>query len=175
MSLAAPDAVATLEFDRNHLVVGSDTDIRQGLSAVVLDSTQLWLACDEGCRLERLTRSSASELHFGSTAIDLSDFLALPADAKEEADIERPGHRLWMAVARRLHSVKRRSPKRATEAEVATVHEVTRRQQAPPCARAARREDPDARLRLTSRRDDCELAGVERPARRDRPERKIHT
>ena len=31
-------------------------DLRTGLSAVALDGNTLWLACDEGCRVERLTK-----------------------------------------------------------------------------------------------------------------------
>ena len=54
-----PSGLATLEFDRHKLIIGDDTDIRQGLSALAFHKDDLWLACDEGCRLERLTGKSS--------------------------------------------------------------------------------------------------------------------
>lgn len=109
-------AVASLQFDRDDLTVGDDKDIRDGLSAIACDGTHLWLACDEGCRLERLTREGAG-LAFGShRAFPLADVLDLPAPAKagkpeDEADVEGMDVDegwLWLIGS---HSVKRKNPK----------------------------------------------------------------
>jgi hypothetical protein len=114
---AVPADVALLEFDHANLITGDDADIRNGLSAVVVDGDALWLACDEGCRLERLSRADASGLRFASHAVfPLSDFLALPAAVKEEADIEGldiDDEWLWMIGS---HSLKRKRPKKETDA-----------------------------------------------------------
>jgi hypothetical protein len=58
----SPVPTATLEFDLTQLIVGKDADIRQGLSAVALENQHLWLAYDEGCRLERLTRTGSGSV-----------------------------------------------------------------------------------------------------------------
>jgi len=112
ISDSAPLGIATLEFDRDKLIVGTDTDIRQGLSAVALHGQDLWLACDEGCRLERLSRTG-SELSFSDHRVfPLESVLALPADPKEEADVEGmdiDGGWLWLVGS---HSVKRKKPKK---------------------------------------------------------------
>jgi hypothetical protein len=101
---------ATLEFDRRQLAVASGADLRQGLSAVVAHERQLWLACDEGCRLERLARSS-SALHFRDHHVfPLDGLLRLPAGPEEEADIEGldiDDGWLWLIGS---HSVKRKKP-----------------------------------------------------------------
>lgn len=112
MSDSALLGIATLEFDRDKLIVGTDTDIRQGLSAVALHGQDLWLACDEGCRLERLSRTG-SELTFSAHRVfPLESVLALPAGPKEEADVEGmdiDGGWLWLVGS---HSVKRKKPKK---------------------------------------------------------------
>jgi hypothetical protein len=106
----------TLQFDPSNLKVGDNKDIRDGLSAVALHGQDLWLACDEGCRLERLTQAS-SELTFSShRSFPLAEFLELPAVQKEgkpeeEADVEGmdiDDEWLWLVGS---HSVKRKNPK----------------------------------------------------------------
>jgi Protein of unknown function (DUF3616) len=108
---------AALRFDPNHLTVGDEKDIRVGLSAVAFDGQELWLACDEGCRLERLSRAG-SELAFSSHRnFPLAKFIDLPAKRKEgkpeeEADVEGmdvDDGWLWLVGS---HSVKRKNPKK---------------------------------------------------------------
>jgi hypothetical protein len=110
MPPATASGSITLDFDRHNLLVAGDTDIRLGLSAVALNGDTLWLACDEGCRLERLTRTAADT--FGKhTSFPLEDVLALPAGPAEEADIEgmyADEGWLWFIGS---HSIKRKKPK----------------------------------------------------------------
>jgi hypothetical protein len=106
-----PSATVQLEFDPTRLIIGEDTDIRQGLSAVAAVSDTLWLACDEGCRLERLSRTSADAKFASHQVFPLEEMLALPADPSEEADIEGmdiDDGWLWLVGS---HSVKRKKPK----------------------------------------------------------------
>jgi uncharacterized protein DUF3616 len=114
--------VARLEFDPKRLTVGDDTDIRQGLSAVVLHEANVWLACDEGCRLERLSQSDTFGLSLAAQAVfPLADLLALPATSDEEADIEEldiDDGWLWLVGS---HSVKRKRPKNDEPSEAAAV------------------------------------------------------
>jgi len=104
---ASPDTVA-LQFVPSALHIGT-VDLRTGLSAVALDGDTLWLACDEGCRLEALRRDGDG---FSShTSVGLSSLLTLPADDSEEADIEGMDVAdgwLWIVGS---HSVKRKSAK----------------------------------------------------------------
>jgi hypothetical protein len=96
-----------LEFDPAAVTIGS-TDLRMGLSAMALDGETLWLACDEGCRLERLTRSGDDRFS-GHAPVGLGSLLTLPAPETEEADIEGmdvAGGWLWIVGS---HSVKRKS------------------------------------------------------------------
>lgn len=108
MAVAVPDSVVTLEFDPGQVTIGQDTDLRQGLSAVVLRDGDLWLACDEGCRLERLSRAGVG--FNGHAVFALTDLLSMPAAATEEADVEgldvSDGF-LWLVGS---HSVKRKKP-----------------------------------------------------------------
>jgi hypothetical protein len=110
---------AALEFDPAAVTIGT-TDLRTGLSAVALDGDTLWLACDEGCRLERLSKTGADTFS-GHSSVGLGSLLTLPAPDTEEADIEGmdvAGGWLWMVGS---HSVKRKSAKRTDDAaEVAS-------------------------------------------------------
>ena len=102
----------TLDFDSEHLIIGVDTDIRQGLSAVALDGDSLWLACDEGCRLERLSRIRSGLTFAAHEVFPLENLLTLPAPSTEEADIEglhAEDGWLWLVAS---HSVKRKKPKK---------------------------------------------------------------
>ena len=71
--MTTPDARVVLEFAKDRLLVGDDVDIRTGLSCVVRDGDDLWLACDEGCRLERLSRSGSRGQFSGHTVVPLDD------------------------------------------------------------------------------------------------------
>jgi len=110
---ASPDTVA-LQFVPSALHIGT-VDLRTGLSAVALDGDTLWLACDEGCRLEALRRDGDG---FSShTSVGLSSLLTLPAADSEEADIEGMDVAdgwLWIVGS---HSVKRKNPKPADNAD----------------------------------------------------------
>jgi Protein of unknown function (DUF3616) len=120
MPPSSPSASATLEFDQQQLIVGQDTDIRLQLSAVALDSGRLWLACDEGCRLERLSQSSVATTFAAHQVFALKDLLTLPAPPKEEADVEGlyvDNGWLWLVGS---HSVKRKKPKGESQAETAS-------------------------------------------------------
>lgn len=108
--------LVTLQFDPDNVIVGDDKDLRTGLSAIALHNQDLWLACDEGCRLERLSRAG-SDLTFSShRSFPLAEILELPAprvegEPEEEADVEGmdiDDGWLWFVGS---HSVKRKSPK----------------------------------------------------------------
>ena len=117
MPSAEPVGHVTLNFDPNHLIVGDDTDIRQGLSAVALHGGTGWLACDEGCRLERLTHTPTSATLSDHRVIALDTLLSLPAASTEEADIEGmdvDDGWLWLVSS---HSVKRKKPKNDDSAQ----------------------------------------------------------
>src|SRR5215210_2805612 len=62
-------------------------ELRDGLSAAVLDGDTLWLAGDETTRLDRLTRDRGDTYH-AHVQFPLSTLFDLPAPEKEEADIE---------------------------------------------------------------------------------------
>lgn len=109
-------AVASLQFDPANLEVGDKKDIRDGLSAIASDGRNLWLACDEGARLERLTREGSSFVFGSHRDFPLSDLIHLPAPRKAgepeaEADVEGmdiDDGWLWLVGS---HSVKRKNPK----------------------------------------------------------------
>ena len=109
-------AVASLQFDPANLEVGDKKDIRDGLSAIASDGKHLWLACDEGCRLERLTREGSSFVFGSHRDFALSDLIHLPAPreaGKPEAEADVEGMDiddgwLWLIGS---HSVKRKNPK----------------------------------------------------------------
>lgn len=108
-----------LQFSRKKLLVGEDTDIRDQLSAVVLDGEHLWLACDEGCRLDRLSRSEGGAAFAEHEVVSLDMLLELPAPVEEEADVEGLAVDegwLWLVGS---HSVKRKKPKGKSPSEVA--------------------------------------------------------
>jgi hypothetical protein len=110
MSGQSAPGTATLTFDTSHLAVGGAKDLRAGLSAVAAHGDHLWLACDEGARLERLTqRGSSSTLVFDThSPMELSGVVDLQAGPDEEADIEGmdvdDGY-VWLISS---HSVKRK-------------------------------------------------------------------
>jgi hypothetical protein len=117
--MSMPDDTVTLQFDERMLTVGTDTDIRAQLSAVVLDGDHLWLACDEGCRLERLARTRDGSSFAQHQVFELAALLDLPAPPDEEADIEGlavDDRWLWLIGS---HAVKRKRPKGKSPAEVA--------------------------------------------------------
>jgi len=106
--MARPDSRVLLEFDEGQLTVGDEVDIRTGLSGVVLHKNDLWLACDEGCRLERLSRSGPRATFSSHAVFPLEDLLTLPDQATEEADVEGldvDDGWLWLVGS---HSVKRK-------------------------------------------------------------------
>jgi hypothetical protein len=99
----------SLQFEPSSLHIG-DVDLRTGLSAIALDGDTLWLACDEGCRLERLTKTGPAAFAEHAPA-SLGSLLTLPSDDSEEADIEGMDIAdgwLWIVGS---HSVKRKNPK----------------------------------------------------------------
>ena len=122
MTSPSPNGPVALEFDPDKLVVGGDKDIRQQLSGIALDGSHMWLACDEGCRIERLTRneSAAKPAFRNHTIFALEDILTLPANpTKEETDVEGmyvDDGWLWIVGS---HSVKRKKPKSDALDEVA--------------------------------------------------------
>ena len=125
--MAPPHDSVTLQFSRKKLLVNEGTDIRDQLSAVVLDGEHLWLACDEGCRLDRLSRSEGGAAFADHEVVGLDTLLDLPAQVEEEADVEGlavDGGWLWLVGS---HSVKRKKPKGKSPSEVArTLLETTR-------------------------------------------------
>lgn len=111
---------ASLEFTEDTLTIGGETDIRTQLSAVALDGDSLWLACDEGCRLERLSRSGSRFSFAAHQVFPLDSLLALPAPSQDEADIEGlfvDEGWLWLIGS---HSVKRKKPKGQSPSEIAS-------------------------------------------------------
>lgn len=118
--MSAPHESLLLQFDEHQLIVGKDTDIRNQLSAVMRDGDHIWLACDEGCRLERLSRSDQPSAFAHHEVFPLDTLFDLPDSAKEEADIEglyADEGWLWLVGS---HSVKRKKPKGESPSEVAT-------------------------------------------------------
>jgi hypothetical protein len=102
-------STVAIQFDRSKLKIGT-VDVRTGLSAVALDGDTLWLACDEGCRLERLSKGGDGAFA-AHTAVPLGSLLTLPAPETEEADIEGmdlAGGWLWIVGS---HGVKRKNAK----------------------------------------------------------------
>lgn len=103
---------AELEFDRARQQVKKGKQLRDGLSAVVARGSTLWLANDESCSLERLSRVSAddAELHYAAhVQYPLRDYLDLPCE-RSEIDIEGldiDGDWLWLVGS---HSLKREKP-----------------------------------------------------------------
>jgi hypothetical protein len=120
MTVATDRQTIALDFDEAKLIVGEDTDLRTGLSALAVDAGQVWLACDEGCRIERLTMRPVEFHADGHTTFDLASLLDLPATPDEEADIEGmdiDDGWLWIVGS---HSVKRKKAKPGdTSAKVA--------------------------------------------------------
>jgi hypothetical protein len=117
--MSAADDTVTLQFNEETLTVGEDTDIRNQLSAVVLDGDRLWLACDEGCRLERLSRTRGASIFAKHQVFELDALLDLPGSAEEEADVEGlavDDGWLWLVGS---HAVKRKKPKGKSPSEVA--------------------------------------------------------
>ena len=117
--MPAPPEAVTLQFDPEKLLVGKDTDIRNQLSAVAADGEHLWLACDEGCRLERLSRTAGGSTFGAHEVSELDTLLDLPAPVKEEADVEGmyvDDGWLWLIGS---HSVKRKKPKGESPTEIA--------------------------------------------------------
>jgi len=107
-------STSALQFDPSALHIGT-VDLRTGLSAIALDGDSLWLACDEGCRLERLTRNG--DAFSSHTSFGLSSLFTLPAADSEEADIEGMDVAdgwLWIVGS---HSVKRKNPKPADDSD----------------------------------------------------------
>jgi hypothetical protein len=83
--------------------------VRGDLSAVCASDENLWLACDEGTCLERLTRT-APDTYKGHRRFDLAALLDLPVP-DGEVDIEGldvDGGYLWLVGS---HSLKRNKPK----------------------------------------------------------------
>ncbi len=82
-------------------------NIRDNVSAIVLDGDHLWLGGDEGTAVHRMTRDASG--NFAShTSFDLKERLGLPGPAKEEIDIEGldvDGGYLWLIGS---HSAKRK-------------------------------------------------------------------
>ena len=93
---------------------GETPELREDLSAVHLSSDgHLWLGCDEGANLERLTLINPdTKDNFGEhKRFQIQDYLDLPANDETEVDIEglaESDHYLWLVGS---HSWKRKSPK----------------------------------------------------------------
>lgn len=101
---------ALLKFDPDlNRLDDEGKELRDGLSAAVLDGDTLWLACDETTRLERLTRDRGEVFH-AHARFPLSVPLDLQAPETKEADIEgldiADGF-LWLVGS---HSLKRTRP-----------------------------------------------------------------
>jgi hypothetical protein len=106
----------TLQFEPGDIIVGDKKDLREGLSAIALHGQDLWLACDEGCRLERLSQAGSGPTFSSHQSFPLAEILDLPAarvegKPEEEADVEGmdiDDGWLWFVGS---HSVKRKNPK----------------------------------------------------------------
>ena len=108
--MADPSHSLLLKFDPDLDRLDEDKELRDCLSAVVLLENTLWVAGDETTRIERLSRE-AKNVFARHAAFPLSDYISLPADEDEEADIEgldlADGY-LWLVGS---HSLKRGNPK----------------------------------------------------------------
>jgi hypothetical protein len=116
-----------LEFDPNAVTIGG-TDIRNQLSGIAVDADRMWLACDEGCRLEGLTKAGSGKAFGSHQVAPLEQLIDLPAAPNEEADVEGmfvDDGWLWLVGS---HSVKRKKPKPGdTAAKIASKLEETSR------------------------------------------------
>lgn len=84
-----------------------DEEARHDISAVVVGEGVLWVASDEGGRVERLTRQSDGRWG-AATAFALSDLLVMPGAPDDEVDVEGldvADGWLWVVGS---HSAKRR-------------------------------------------------------------------
>jgi len=111
MSIRETARPALLKFDPDlNRLDDEGKELRDGLSAAVLDGDTLWLAGDETTRLERLVRDRGDVFH-DHKQFPLSVPLDLQAPETEEADIEglavADGY-LWLVGS---HSLKRTKPK----------------------------------------------------------------
>lgn len=89
-----------------------DQRVRDDLSAVARVEDTLWLGCDEGAYLERLTKED-EHAYRNHQRFALDDILNLPADDDEDREIDIEGldisgGYLWLVGS---HSLKRRKPK----------------------------------------------------------------
>lgn len=99
-----------LQFNPENATQPGGKPVRDGLSSVVKVSDCLWLACDEGIRLERLRKTDGG--YAEHVSFDLNDYLTLPADETCEVDIEGidfENHYIWITGS---HSLKRKKPKK---------------------------------------------------------------
>jgi hypothetical protein len=106
----------SLAFDKAKVTIGKKTDLRTGLSAVASSRRDLWLGCDEGCRLERLT-SRGDDTFAAHETFALDGLVTLPAAPGEEADIEGMDVNdgwLWLVGS---HSLRRKKAKADDSAE----------------------------------------------------------
>jgi hypothetical protein len=84
-------------------------NVRDNLSAIVLDGDHLWLGGDEGTAIHRMTRDATGNFS-GHTSFELKDILGLPGKVEDEIDIEGldvDGGYLWLIGS---HSAKRKKP-----------------------------------------------------------------
>ncbi len=84
-------------------------NLRDNLSAIVLDGDHLWLGGDEGTEIHRMTREASGDFA-DHTSFQLKEMLGLPGPAEEEIDIEGldiDGGYLWLIGS---HSAKRKKP-----------------------------------------------------------------
>lgn len=105
------EATVRLQFGRS----SREAETHTNLSAVREDGQCLWVAGDETATIERLVADDPDQprAYGQERSFPLADFVRLPGDAEEEADVEgigRAGPYLWVVGS---HSRKRRKVKPA--------------------------------------------------------------
>lgn len=110
-NVALPRRTVLLRFEPALSTLPGGKRLRDGLSAVNPAGRHLFLGCDEGARLERLTLQEDGS-YAGHVAFEIADSLALPGADNEEVDVEgidcADGF-LWVVGS---HGLKRGKPDR---------------------------------------------------------------
>jgi hypothetical protein len=145
------------------------------LSGAAQTGTNLWLACDEGTYLERLTAQPSGWTFAAHRRFPLAEYLDLPGGEEEEIDIEGldySGGYIWLVGS---HSLKRRRPKRksSVQANFLRLADVEAGPNRPLLARIPLRHDAEAGVyelasSIAAHGDSPQLSAAQLPVKEGR-------